>query len=179
VIIPVCRPFHVFFIGFFLTGITGCAGISGPGRENSAALFTARQQFASGRYRESLDSCRTIIDARPGSENFDQALYCAALSSMQLHPGQAGRAEAAGYFRRLTAECPASPYRPEAELWLAALSDLADHGNAPDPDSLKKKDQEIKRLRGEVQRLNRELDSLKDVDLQLNRQKKDLDNGPD
>ena len=46
-------------------------------------------------------------------------------------------------------------------------------------DSLKKKDQEIKRLRSEIVRLNREIDMLKNVDVQLHRQKKDLDDGPD
>ena len=168
-----------FFIGALATGLVNCAGMAKPGEEISAALYTAQQQFAGGRYRESLDSCRAIINSLPACPGLDQALYFAALNSLQLHKGQAGRAEAAGYFQRLLAECPASPYRPEARVWLSALTDLPGHNGEPESDSLKKKDQEIKRLRLEVQRLNREIDLLKNVDVQMHRQKKDLDDGPD
>jgi len=173
------RIANFFFIGALATGLMNCAAVSKPGEDLPAALYTAKQQFAGGRYRESLAGCRVIIDGRPGCTFFDQALYYAALNSMKLNQDQAGRVAAARYFRQLIVACPASPYRPEAEMWLAALTDLSGHNNAMEADSLKKKDQEIKRLRAEVQRLNREIDLLKNVDVLMHRQKKDLDDGPD
>lgn len=180
-----------------LSGL-GCAGI--PQREQKMAgeLFAVKQQFAGGQYRQSLQGCRTIMDSRPGCPPLDEALYYAALNSLRMDPGEIGRLQAGQYFKRLVDACPASPLRPEAEAWLAVLkplpdkagnghaqagvdagSTLAGHEGGTQHNGLKKKDQEIKRLRSEIVRLNREIAMLKNVDVQLHQQTKDLDNGPD
>jgi hypothetical protein len=180
-----------------LSGL-GCAGI--PQREQNMAgeLCAVKQQFAGGQYRQSLQGCRTIMDSRPGCPPLDEALYYAALNSLRMDPGEIGRLQAGPYFKRLVDACPTSPLRPEAEAWLAVLtpspdkagngnaqpgvdagSTLAGHEGSPQHNGLKKKDQEIKRLRSEIVRLHREIDMLKNVDVQLHQQTKDLDNGPD
>jgi hypothetical protein len=181
-------------IGVFVSGLSGlgCAVI--PQREQKMAgeLGSVKQQFAAGQYRQSLQGCESIIDSRPGCPSLDEALYYAALNCLRMDPGETGKLEAGQHFKRLVDECPKSSLRPEAEVWLAALkppSELAGKGHAqpgvdagsmlPGHDGLKKKDQEIKRLRSEIMRLNREIDMLKNVDVQLHQQAKDLDNGPD
>jgi len=151
-------------------------------------LYTIKQQFAGGTYRESLQGCLAIMAIRPACTALDQALYYAALNSLSIDPGHGGRIEAATYFQRLISDCAGSPYRPEAEIWLAILTSPETSslqrgdvftGKNSGNDSLTQKDQEIKRLRSEIVRLNREIDMLKNVDVQLHRQKKDLDDGPD
>ena len=187
-------------IGVLVSGLSGlgCAGRVQHGEKTAAELCAIKQQFESGQYGQSLQGCRQIIDSRPGCPSLDEALYFAALNSLRMEPGQSGRLQAGRYFKRLDAECPKSPLRPEAEAWLAVLAaspDKAANGNGQagidagqslpgndgshGQDGLKKKDLEIKRLRSEIVRLNREIDMLKNVDVQLHQQKKDLDNGPD
>ncbi len=187
-------------IGVLVSGLLdlGCAGLPQPAEKTTADLCAIKQQFAGGQYGQSLQGCRTIIDSRPGCAALDEALYFAALNSLRMDTGQSGRLQAAQYFRRLAAECPKSPLRPEAGAWLALLAPSPDkaingngqagidaghslpgHENGQEQNGLKKKDQEIKRLRSEIVRLNREIDMLKNVDMQLHQQKKDLDNGPD
>jgi len=188
-------------IGVVVSGLSGlgCAGLPQRGEKPAADLYTVKQQFAGGQYGQSLQGCRLIIDSRPGCATLDEALYYAALNSLRLEPGERGRLLAAQYFKRLAAECPASPLRPEAETWLAALvaspvkaangtgqaggidagPALPGHEDSHGQNGLKKKDQEIRRLRSEIVRLNREIDMLKNVDVQLHQQKKDLENGPD
>ncbi len=187
-------------IGALVSGLSGlgCAGRVQHGEKTAADLGAVKQQFASGQYGQSLQGCRVIIDSRPGCPSLDEALYFAALNSLRIEPGQSGRLQAGQYFKRIAAECPKSPLRPEAEAWLAVLAaspDKAANGNGQagldavpllpghdgshGQDGLKKKDLEIKRLRNEIVRLNREIDMLKNVDVQLHQQKKDLDNGPD
>ena len=187
-------------IGIFISGLSGlgCAGVPQPGEKQAADLCVIKQQFASGQYGQSLQGCRSIIDSRPGCAALDEALYFAALNSLRMDTGQSGRLHAAQYFKRLIAECPKSPLRPEAGAWLAVLAPAPDkaangtgqagldapaalpgHDNNHEQGGLKKKDQEIKRLNREIMRLNREIDMLKNVDVQLHQQKKDLDDGPD
>ena len=179
-----------------LSGL-GCAGIQQREQKMSGELCAVKQQFAAGQYRQSLQGCRTIMDSRPGCPPLDEALYYAALNSLRMDPGEIGRLQAGQYFKRLVDECPTSSLLPEAEVWLAALKPSpekagkghaqpgVDAGSAPSghevslQHELKKKDQEIKRLRSEIIHLNREIGLLKNVDVQLNEQKKDLDNGPD
>jgi len=180
-----------------LSGL-GCAGIQQREQKMSGALCAVKQQFAGGQYRQSLQGCRTIMDSRPGCPPLDEALYYAALNSLRMDPGEIGRLQAGQYFKRLVDECPTSSLRPETEAWLAALkpapdkagnghaqpgvnpgSTLPGHEGSLQHNGLKKKDQEIKRLRSEIVRLNREIDMLKNVDVQLHQQKKDFDNGPD
>jgi len=176
----------------------GCAGLPQRDEKTPADVCAVKQQFARGQYRQSLQGCRAIMDSKPGCQSLDEALYYAALNSLRMEPGESGRLQAAQYFKRLAAECPKSSLQPEAEAWqavLAASPDKAANGNGQagidaspalpgheggqEQNGLKKKDQEIKRLRSEIVRLNREIDMLKNVDVQLHQQKKDLDNGPD
>lgn len=172
-------------IGVLVSGLMGCAGISKPGQDMASDLYTIKQQFAGGSYSESLQGCLAILASGPACQVLDQALYYAALNSLRVDAGHGGRSEAVKYLRRLISDCGGSPYRPEAELWLAALT-FPENGSPQSGDvftgtagSIEKKDQEIKRLRSEIVRLNREIDMLKNVDVQLHRQKKDLDDGSD
>ncbi len=175
-------------IGVLVSGLIGCAGISKPGGDMASDLYAIKQLFAGGKYRESMQGCLAIMASRPACAALDEALYYAALNSMRIDPGHGGRIEAVNYLQRLITDCAGSPYRPEAEIWLLALTPPENSSLQNGPifndknsshDSFKKKDQEIKRLRSEIVRLNREIDMLKNVDVQLHRQKKDLDDGPD
>jgi hypothetical protein len=177
---------------FLAAGIAACAPRVQPAEDISADLYTLKQHFAGGRYLESMKGCRAVMDRKPGCGALDQGLYYATLNSLRLPPAQGGgKGPAADYLMRLIAECPASPYRPEAELWLSVLRAVPDKAEAgiaapAGPDQrldrdqiIRKRDQEIKRLRGENARLNREIDLLKNVDVQEHKQKKDLNDAPD
>jgi len=175
-------------IGVLITGLIGCAGMSKPGPDMASDLYTIKQQFAGGKYRESLQGCLAIMASSPGCTALDQALYYAALNSLRIDPGHGGRSEAANYLQRLIKDCTGSPYRPEAEIWLAVLTSPENSSLqvgdvftdiTGSNDSLQKKDQEIKRLHSEIVRLTREIDMLKNVDVQLHQKKKDRTDGPD
>ena len=160
-------------------GLSGCAGTLKPGGNQTADIRAAKQHFADGRYRESLAGCCAVIESRPDCAILDEALYCAALSSLRAEPGEAGQRSAAQHLRHLAADCPESPLLPEAQAWLSVLPGPAPGREDAGLSELQKKDREIDRLRGEIVRLNRELHMLKTVDMDLHRQKKDLDDGPD
>ncbi len=141
-----------------LSGLAGCAGTPRPRADAPPAdLLAFEQQFARAQYRESLAGCRGIIAGAPGCDVLGRALYYCALNTLQLKPDEAGRAEAAGYLRQLVALCPGSPRRLEADAWLKVISCPADN------------DRELERLRAEVRRLTREIDQLKDVDMDMHR----------
>jgi hypothetical protein len=186
-------------IGVFVSGLSGlgCAGIPQREQKMPGELCAVQQQFAAGQYRQSLQGCQSIIASRPGCPPLDEALYYAALNCLRMNSDESGKLQAVQHFKRLIDECPKSSLLPEAEVWLAALKPPpektgkghappgVDAGSAPSGHEvslrheLKKKDQEIKRLHSEIIHLNREIGLLKNVDVQLNEQKKDLDNGPD
>jgi hypothetical protein len=166
-------------LAWLSVGLNGCAGNLKPGGSLTADIRAAKQHFADGRYRESLEGCCAVIASSPDCAILDEALYCAAISSLRAEPGEGGQQSAAQYLRHLAADCPESPLLPEAQAWLSVLPGPAPSREDTGLNELQKKDREIDRLRGEIVRLNRELHMLKTVDMDLHRQKKDLDDGPD
>ncbi len=148
-------------------------------------LYTIKQQFAGGEYRESLQGCLAIMTISPACTALDQALYYAALNSLRIDPDHSGRTEAAQLSQASDKGLPQAARigrkpRYGWRYWHLLKTAIIQSGDAGTDttgsnDSLKKKDQEIKRLRSEIVRLNREIDMLKNVDVQLHRQKKDLD----
>ena len=81
-------------IGVLVSGLSslGAQASRKPGENMAADLCAIKQQFAGGKYRESLQGCRAIMDSRPGCAALDEALYYAALNSLRMDPGQSGRA---------------------------------------------------------------------------------------
>ncbi len=92
------RLARYLYIGILVSGVTGCAGISKPVGDMASDLYTIKQQFAGGTYRESLQGCLAIMAIRPACTALDQALYYAALNSLSIDPGRGGRIEAATLF---------------------------------------------------------------------------------
>lgn len=157
----------LFCSGLLAWGIMGCAARIRPAQAVPPDMSEIKRQFARGEYAQSLQGCRDILARGTECPLRDEALYYAALDSLALDSqAEGGRAVAAQYFRALITERPASPYRGEAGLWLSVLKSCGT------PEQAAPCAQELQRMRSENARLERELDLLKDVDVQLHRQKK-------
>lgn len=162
-------------------------------------MSQAKRFFLEGKHRQSLQDCLAIISRYPACAVYDQALYYAALNYVQLNTPDGEYQGAIKYFKRLEEECPGSLLKPGSATWVLVLTHMTSEvdkdqedpkeNGAPlaylpkgraidvkkkDPD--KKKDSELKNLRLENEKLKKEIDLLKNVDVQLHQKKRDLNN---
>lgn len=163
-------------------------------------MFQAKKNFLEGKHRQSLQDCLALISRQPVCAVYDQALYYAALNYVQLNTPEGDYQSAINYFKRLEEECPDSPLKPGSATWVLVLThlsseperdqeDLRENGallthlhagrnasEAKKKEPAKKKELELKHLRQENEKLKKEIDLLKNVDVQLHQKKKDLNN---
>ncbi|HVR30512.1 MAG TPA: hypothetical protein VMS86_13380 [Thermoanaerobaculia bacterium] len=109
-----------------------------------SALELADQAFAAGDLETALGGYRSYLDAHGAWEAADRALY--RLAVLHLTNGGPAPAPANSLLRRLVREHPESPYRAEAELLLALTA-------------------RVDGLETEIERLERQLEALKRIDL--------------
>jgi hypothetical protein len=179
-------------IRFLISGclaLAVCAGCSKVGdafhagdRDTSAQI---ERSYRQGQYQRSLEQCAAVIAQHPGSAVYDRALYYAGLNLVQLGPASDNYSRALHYFQKLLQERPDSALIDESTAWVKLLSlsaqthrelqqrqsQISQYGGLYDEQA-----RQIVRLKAENERLKKELELLKKVDLQLQQQKKDMHN---
>jgi tetratricopeptide (TPR) repeat protein len=164
----------------------GCSLITSTYRDSDSETFEQiERSYQLGQYQRSLDQCAALIAQHPGGAFYDRGLFYAGLSLVQLGPIAENYSRALQYFRKLIQECPQSAFRHESTAWVNILSRSAQAQKelqerevliAQCRSASDEKDRRIARLAAENERLKKELELLKRVDLQFQQQKKDMHN---
>jgi tetratricopeptide (TPR) repeat protein len=164
----------------------GCSLFTSTYRGSDSETFEQiERSYQLGQYQRSLDQCAALIAQHPGGAFYDRALFYSGLSLVQLGPIAENYPRALQYFRKLIQERPQSALRHESTAWVNILSRSAEAQKelqerealiAQGRSASDEKDRRIARLAAENERLKKELELLKRVDLQFQQQKKDMHN---
>ncbi|MCX5897144.1 MAG: hypothetical protein NTY29_03005 [Proteobacteria bacterium] len=182
------KTISFFIAGFLLAALgAGCSLITSTFRGSDSETFEQiERSYQLGQYQRSLDQCAALIAQHPGGAFYDRALFYAGLSLVQLNPTAENYSRALQYFRKLIQECPQSALRHESTAWVNILSRSSAQAQkelqereariAQCRSASDEKDRRIARLAAENERIKKELELLKRVDLQFQQQKKDMHN---
>ena len=181
------KTISFFIFGFLLAALgAGCSLITSTYRGIDSETFEQiERSYQLGQYQRSLDQCAALIAQHPGGAFYDRGLFYAGLSLVQLGPAAENYSRALQYFRKIIQECPQSTLRHESTAWVNILSRSAQAQKelqereariAQCRSASDEKDRRIARLAAENERLKKELELLKRVDLQFQQQKKDMHN---
>jgi len=141
--------------------------------------------YRQGAYQQSLEHCAALITGDPGSPFYAQALFYAGLSSAQLHFPDDDYSSAQRYFQQVTEKFPNSSLADQSAAWVAVLSRMQrmkqDLLSSEDRwrrcrQTQDEKDRAIVKLKTETEKLKKEIELLKKVDLQIHQQKRDITN---
>jgi tetratricopeptide (TPR) repeat protein len=153
--------------------------------EDQQQLAQIERYYRQGAYQQSLERCAALIERYPGSPHYDRALFYAGLNSVQLHVADDDYTSALRYFEHVTEQFPDSALADQSAAWVSALSRLQrvkqDALNKEDQarhcrEIQNEKDREIVKLKTERERLKKEIELLKKVDLQIHQQKRGMTN---
>jgi uncharacterized protein YceK len=148
-----------------LAGLSGCASLrSGEGGimqrySQSRRLSAAREMLAAGDRSGAARELTAIIEGGSGAGVTDEALFRLALLSLRLPAEREGNLHGLQLLRRLKKEYPASPWTVQSSHLLELLSGV---------EELRRQN---KNLKGEVNELNRNIDQLKRLDQELEKQR--------
>jgi outer membrane protein assembly factor BamD (BamD/ComL family) len=166
-----------------MSGCSSVAYLAAPRDQQLSADI--EHTYRQGAYQQSLAHCEALIHDFPGSPFYAQALLYAGLNSLQLHYLDDDYRSALRYFEQVKEKVPDSPQADQAQAWIAVLSralqvkqDLlnAEALNARFRQSLDEKDRRLVKLKTESEKLKKEIELLKKVDLQMHQQKRDMSN---
>ena len=137
--------------------LSGCAAVKDlrAKKESRESLVRAQRLFEQGEYEGSLKENQKVLafsnDVPPG----DEALFHTAI--IYAHVGYPKRdyKKSLDLFMRLVKKFPRSPWTKQAEIWIGIL-------------------RENERLYREVEELNQTLKKSKEVDIEINKKKKEL-----
>ena len=141
--------------------------------------------YRQGAYQQSLERCAALINGYPGSPLYAQALFYAGLNSVQLHFPDDDYTSARRYFQQVIEKSPNSSLADQSAAWVAVLSRMQrmkqDLLSSEDRwrrcrQTQDEKDRAIVKLKTETEKLKKEIELLKKVDLQIHQQKRDITN---
>ena len=177
---------QVLFFGLLLAALPCCSQVKYFLQdEDQQQLAQVERYYRQGAYQQSLERCAALITGYPGSPLYAQALFYAGLNSVQLHCVDDDYSSARHYFQQVIEKFPNSSLADQSAAWAAALSRLQrikqDALSTEDQwrrcrQTQDEKDREIVKLKTETEKLKKEIELLKKVDLQIHQQKRDMTN---
>jgi tetratricopeptide (TPR) repeat protein len=177
---------QVLIFGLLLGALPCCSQIIYSSSSKDQQQYAQIERYyRQGAYQQSLEYCDALITGYPGSRFYDQALLYAGLNSVQLHFPDDDYRSALRYFQQVIEKSPNSPLADQSAAWVAVLSRLqrAQQDELNTEDQLRRcrqtqdeKDRAIVKLKTETEKLKKEIELLKKVDLQIHQQKKDMTN---
>jgi tetratricopeptide (TPR) repeat protein len=157
--------------------------------KDTAEHAIIEKYYQQKQYQESLEHCMLFIARYPKSSLYDRVLYVTALNHIQIDSLHGDYTTALRYFTRLAEECRNSSLRNESAAWIALLSQVGTDTARMEKALLEKqeqvircqqtidqRDRDIVKLKTEVEKITKEIDLLKKVDLQFQQKKKDVQN---
>ncbi len=165
---------------------SGCSQVAYLSSARDQQLFAdIEHTYRHGAYQQSLEHCGALLQEFPGSSFSAPALLYAGLNSLQLHYLDDDYRDALRYFEQAKDRFPDSVYADQAGAWIAVLSralqvkqDLqsaeAQYGHCRQ--TLDERERRLVKLKTETEKLKKEIELLKTVDLQIHQQKRDMSN---
>jgi len=146
-----------------------------------------RANWVMGKFRRKVDETvtRYVIRIKNLLIFLIAALFYAGLNSVQLHFPDDDYRSAQRYFQQVTEKFPDSPLADQSAVWGAVLSRLqqAKQDVLSTEDKVRRcrqtqdeKDRALVKLKTETEKLKKEIELLKKVDLQIHQQKRDMSN---
>ena len=172
--------------GLFMCVLPCCSQIIYSSSSKDQQQYAQIERYyRQGAYQQSLERCAALITEYPGSPLYAQALFYAGLNSVQLHFPDDDYRSAQRYFQQVTEKFPDSPLADQSAVWGAVLSRLqqAKQDVLSTEDKVRRcrqtqdeKDRALVKLKTETEKLKKEIELLKKVDLQIHQQKRDMSN---
>jgi hypothetical protein len=154
----------------------GCASLktSSLRRDARKHLLEARELLAQQDYQASLDKNQKVL-AIQGSPYADEALFNIALIYADHRNPERDYEKSSDFFKKLLTDYPESPMVEQSRIWLLTLSEILSHGRKIKElrQKLMSKEKVIRDLGEELERLKERLERLKQVDIQLERKKRE------
>ena len=153
--------------------------------EDQQQLAQIERYYRQGAYQQSLERCAALIERYPGSPLYAQALFYAGLNSLQLHFVDDDYSSAQRYFQQVIEKTPNSSLADQSAAWVAVLSRVqrikqdalsSEEQGRRCRQTQDEKDREIVKLKTETEKLKKEIELLKKVDLQIHQQKRGMTN---
>lgn len=170
------KAWGLLLLGLSLAGCGGLAFTRGGDARRQAEQLVARAEDLSraGKYPEAEQTYRQVVDQSATDSPADRALY--GLARLQVAPDNPTRdyRQAQGTFERLLREHPQSSWSPEARAWrdaLAALQAQREEALAARREAERFR-QDALRSRQDAQRIRQDLERLKQLELELERQRR-------
>ena len=177
---------QVLIFGLLLAALPCCSQVKYFSQdEDQQQLAQIERYYRQGAYQQSLERCAALITGYPGSPLYAQALFYAGLNSVQLHFVDDDYTSARRYFQQVIEKSPNSPLADQSAAWVAVLSRLQrvkqDALSSEDQgrrcrQTQDEKDRAIVKLKTETEKLKKEIELLKKVDLQIHQQKRGMTN---
>jgi len=177
---------QVLIFGLLLGALPCCSQVKYFFQDEDQQQFAEIDRYyQQGAYQQSLERCAALITGYPGSPLYAQALFYAGLNSVQLHFPDDDYSSAQRYFQQVMEKFPNSSLADQSAAWAAVLSRLQrikqDALSTEDQwrrcrKTQDEKDREIVKLKTETEKLKKEIELLKKVDLQIHQQKRDITN---
>ena len=177
---------QVLIFGLLLGALPCCSQmIYSSANKDQQQYAQIERYYRQGAYQQSLERCAALIERYPGSPLYAQALFYAGLNSVQLHFSDDDYTGARRYFQQVIEKSPNSPLADQGAAWVAVLSRLQrvkqDALSSEDQgrrcrQTQDAKDRDIVKLKTETEKLKKEIELLKKVDLQIHQQKRGMTN---
>jgi len=176
----------IIMLGLFMCSMPCCSQmIYSSANKDQQQYAQIERYYRQGAYQQSLERCAALITGYPGSPLYAQALFYAGLNSVQLHFSDDDYTGARRYFQQVIENAPNSSLADQSAAWVAVLSRLQrvkqDALSSEDQgrrcrQTQDEKDRAIVKLKTETEKLKKEIELLKKVDLQIHQQKRGMTN---
>ena len=176
----------IIMLGLFMCGMPCCSQmIYSSANKDQQQYAQIERYYRQGDYQQSLERCAALIAGYPGSPLYAQALFYAGLNSVQLHFSDDDYTSARRYFQQVIEKSPNSSLADQSAAWVAVLSRLqrvkqdalgSEEQGRRCRQTQDEKDRDIVKLKTETEKLKKEIELLKKVDLQIHQQKRGMTN---
>ena len=177
---------QVLIFGLLLGALPCCSQmIYSSANKDQQQYAQIERYYRQGAYQQSLERCAALITGYPGSPLYAQALFYAGLNSVQLHFSDDDYTSARRYFQQVIEKSPNSSLADQSAAWVAVLSRLqrvkqdalgSEEQGRRCRQTQDEKDRDIVKLKTETEKLKKEIELLKKVDLQIHQQKRGMTN---
>jgi TolA-binding protein len=177
---------QMLMIGLVMCALPCCSQIIySSANKDQQQYAQIEHDYRQGDYQQSLERCAALIAGYPGSPLYAQALFYAGLNSVHLHFPDDDYTSARRYFQQVIEKSPNSSLADQSAAWVAVLSRLqrvkqdalgSEEQGRRCRQTQDEKDRDIVKLKTETEKLKKEIELLKKVDLQIHQQKRGMTN---
>ncbi len=165
------KSLYFCIAGLIFSLFMGCATIQEmeKGRDAREHLTRGRNLLARGDYDGSLRENQKALSLSGRDSPADEALFNMGLVYAHHEYPKRDIKKSLDFFRRLVKAYPQSPLAMQAKSWIGILQE-----NERLSSELESSNGEKKRLNSEIEKLNKAIEKTKQVDIEVEKKKKEL-----